>query len=1043
MKADNEDLQNELEYFSEDYDEEQEMEPRPEPNREATLTLRPMSPVVRRQRERVVGFEEAPNKEGSRRGRNAEGIRPSKIEAREDENRGVNLPPLLAAHLGRNESGSFADSTGSVTHFVRWIEDYPLPNGLKMPSHIGSYNGKGDPDNFLHLFEGAIRMQKWLMPVACHIFTYTLKDSARIWWNSQKTCSILNYEGLKAKFWTHFSASTRAFITRYTDDTLQILGLYEEQRIFGFVHGLRTRSLVEHLSTDLASIYKGLMEKTYTWIEAREVATNGSPNDPKGSFERSKKSFRRTTKGRKSGIDRRSSEIRAAGSLGKRSKEEREGIDIVLSQYNPRDPEEERRATSEEHQEEVKDILSCVDAEERIVVNDQYPEQKIVIGRQLPTKIKIRLQGLMRAYADVFAWTTAHMTGVPRTIIIGGEAFNTEHRVNELKHLEPVKQKKRSLAPERNKAIHTQVEELTKANILREVKYQTWVSNPVIVKKANERWKLCVDFTDINKACPKEHHSLPMIEQKVEDLHRHRLKCFLDAYKGYHQIPIAEKHEEKTAFYTREGVLCYRRLPFSLKNAGATYQRLIDKLFNHQLRRKIEVNSDDIVIKKDGIFSRQLITKQGIKANPSKLKAISDLQPPKSINEIQNLNRKLAALNCFLSKGADKTLPFMRTLKSCTSAKMVQWTTEADEAFRRMKELLEALPMVTTPIKGETLIMYLAASEESISAVLMAERGRNKFSCTSARDRIQRKKFRMGQILSDFLAETPSKEEEGAKDEEAKRKEIKPEKHGNCSLIELQAPMALEQDNGWNAIPKIILVAMVKMWRRNTGQKHHPRSTSRFMRNARRSTGIDIVGPLLIALGGARFLVVAIDYFTKWVEAKPLTSTTGKHMERFVWEHIVCRILQSLTSVYHPQANGQVEVTNREIVKGMERSLVYSSEAVIPIEISIETRRIQDFDPKQNEKRCREDLDILKERREIDSIKEARYKQKLEGYYNKRVRPSTFKPGTYVLRLNSASKSEFQGKMGPTWEGPYIVKKAYGDGAYKLETLSGSPIDRT
>ncbi|GJW67109.1 reverse transcriptase domain-containing protein [Tanacetum coccineum] len=411
----NEDLRTELEYFSEDYDEEREMEPRPEPNREATPTLRPRSHVVRRQRERVVGFEEAPNREGSRRGRNAEGIRPSEIEA---ENRGVNLPPLLAAHLGRNESGqplrssltsvqgghqpstnmgggnlppngtllshhaqpfipsslhtptglvpihvnpysqpsgglvngqtpsfpfqaqignpptggtstyhpqggichrpsptmaylhtmglcSFTDSTGSVTPFVRWIEDYPLPDGLKMPSHIGSYNGKGDPDNFLHLFEGAIRMQKWLMPVACHMFTYTLKDSARIWWNSQKTGSILNYEDLKAKFRSYFSQqkkftkthlavhnikqregeSTRAFITRYTDDTLQILGLHEEQRISGFVHGLRTRSLVEHLSTDLPTTYKGLMEKTYTWIEAREVATNGTPNDRRENFE--------------------------------------------------------------------------------------------------------------------------------------------------------------------------------------------------------------------------------------------------------------------------------------------------------------------------------------------------------------------------------------------------------------------------------------------------------------------------------------------------------------------------------------------------------------------------------------------------------------------------------------------------------------------------------------------------------------------------------------------------------------------------------------
>ncbi|GJT45524.1 reverse transcriptase domain-containing protein [Tanacetum coccineum] len=136
----------------------------------------------------------------------------------------------------------------------------------------------------------------------------------------------------------------------------------------------------------------------------------------------------------------------------------------------------------------------------------------------------------------------------------------------------------------------------------------------------------------------------------------------------------------------------------------------------------------------------------------------------------------------------------------------------------------------------------------------------------------------------------------------------------------------------------------------------------------------------------------------------------------------------------------KVEVTNREIVKVMERrlgkthqewvdklpqvlwahritpkysngetpfSLVYDSKDIIPIEIIIETRRIQDFDSKQNEKRCREDLDILEERREIASIKEAHYKQKLEGYYNKHVRPFTFKLGTYVLKLNSASKAEF------------------------------------
>ncbi|GKE43226.1 reverse transcriptase domain-containing protein [Tanacetum coccineum] len=190
-------------------------------------------------------------------------------------------------------SRSFADSAGSVTPFVRWIEDYHFSDGLKMPSHIGSYDGKGDPDNFLHLFEGDIRMKKWLIPVACHMFTYTLKDYARIWWNSQKTGSILNYEDLKAKFRSHFSQqkkftkthlavhnikqregeSTRAFITRHTDETLQILYL--------------------------PFTYKGLMEKTYTLVEAREIATNGASSDRRDSFERPKKSSWDNNKGQR------------------------------------------------------------------------------------------------------------------------------------------------------------------------------------------------------------------------------------------------------------------------------------------------------------------------------------------------------------------------------------------------------------------------------------------------------------------------------------------------------------------------------------------------------------------------------------------------------------------------------------------------------------------------------------------------------------------------------------------------------------------------
>ncbi|GKB05316.1 reverse transcriptase domain-containing protein [Tanacetum coccineum] len=208
--------------------------------------------------------------------------------------------PNVPVYTNPNLTGAVLNPVGSVTPFVRWIEDYPLPDGLKMPSHIGSYDGKGDPDNFLHLFEGAIRMQKWLMPVACHMFTYTLKDSARIWWNSQKAGSILDYEDLKAKFRSHFSQqkkftkthlavhnikqregeSTRAFITRYTDDTLQILGLHEEQRISGFCTcHLRTRSLDTTLNeqTIYIQVLKGQRKVPGIITEDRKTKTYSPP----------------------------------------------------------------------------------------------------------------------------------------------------------------------------------------------------------------------------------------------------------------------------------------------------------------------------------------------------------------------------------------------------------------------------------------------------------------------------------------------------------------------------------------------------------------------------------------------------------------------------------------------------------------------------------------------------------------------------------------------------------------------------------------------
>ncbi|GJU40715.1 reverse transcriptase domain-containing protein [Tanacetum coccineum] len=108
---------------------------------------------------------------------------------------------------------------------------------------------------------------------------------------------------------------------------------------------------------------------------------------------------------------------------------------------------------------------------------------------------------------------------------------------------------------------------------------------------------MCVDFKDLNKACPKDGYPLPEIDWKVESLCRFPFKCFLDAYKGYHQIKMAKEDEEKTEFITNHGIYCYLKMPFGLRNADATYQRLVDKAFHKQIDKNLEVYADDLGIK--------------------------------------------------------------------------------------------------------------------------------------------------------------------------------------------------------------------------------------------------------------------------------------------------------------------------------------------------------------------------------------------------------------------------------------------------------------
>ncbi|GJV35195.1 reverse transcriptase domain-containing protein [Tanacetum coccineum] len=808
--------------------------------------------------------------------------------------------------------------------------------------------------------------------------------------------------------------------------------------------------------------------------------------------------------------------------------------------------------------------------EEKIVINDNYPEQLVTIGGGLSAECRHALIHTLRKNVDIFAWTPADMTGIPRAI--------TEHSLDTYPHIEPKAQKKRSLTPDRRKVVTDEVNEWLKA--------------------------------------------------------------------------------------------------------GATYQRLVDSAFKEQIGVNLEVYVDDMVIKskteqdiikdieqtfstlrrinmklnpkkcsfamKEGKFLGYVVTSEGIRANPEKAKAIMDMPSPKTLKQMQSLKA-------------------------------------AEAAFLEIKKLVSELPTFTTPKKGETLMMYLATTNEVVSAVLLTERNGRQMpihyvsrslqgaetnyapmeklalALVHAAKRLRRVAIK-GQVLTDFLADTPTEISATAEVPNNPRVEDIPEpsnargdltpgpkawrlytdgasnNEGSGAGLILIAPddveysyalrlnfsnsnneaeyeallaglgiakemqvrdihaFVLELAGAFNRfrithipraenrkadalsklaavqfdhLSKEVLVEVLNersieaqevnvvveeegptwmtpirnyleegklpeyhvdartlmgkignytiedgvLYRKSylvplmrcvgplqanyvirevhmgsCGMHDGPRQVvakamnlgyfwPSMHRDARElirvcddcqahaavprlpkadmisvtsawpfmKWGMDIVGPLPEGPGRVKYLIVAIDYFTKWMEAKPLATITGKQVVNFAYDNIVCRfgipativtdngtqfvndpfkkwaeklmIKLICTSVYHPQGNGAVERANKSLLRGIKTklekgglawaeevpnvlwahrtmkntsngetpfSLTYGTEVVILAEIGMPTHRTSSVNEKTNDQKLHLNLNLLEERREIAAIREARYKQQVEKYYNKK-----------------------------------------------------------
>ncbi|KAM2039994.1 hypothetical protein ACFX1T_013385 [Malus domestica] len=392
---------------------------------------------------------------------------------------------------------------------------------------------------------------------------------------------------------------------------------------------------------------------------------------------------------------------------------------------------------------------------EKVSISKYYLDRMVKIGTTLSPPIWLALISFLQENTEVFAWSYEDMPGISPDIIC--------HRLSIEHTTKPVRQKQRSYDAERYEAMKAEVEKLKGIGFIREVNYP-WVANVVLVKKNPTKeslllqkvlWRICVDYTDLNKGCPKDSFPFPFIDRLIDSTTGCELLSFMDAYSGYNQILMNPSDQEHTAFTTDRGLYCYKVMPFGLKNAGATYQRLVNLMFAKQIGKSMEVYVDNMLVQSkhadqhitnlsetftilkryqmrlnpnkcafgvgSGKFLGFMISQRDIEANLEKIKAILDMKEPVTSKDIQSLTGKVASLTRFISKATDRCAHFFKALKG--SKKYITWTDKCAEAFKNLKDYMSKAPLLSKPEVGDTLIIYLSILASAVSSVLIRKDG--------------------------------------------------------------------------------------------------------------------------------------------------------------------------------------------------------------------------------------------------------------------------------------------------------------------------------
>ncbi|KAK1618159.1 hypothetical protein QYE76_023676 [Lolium multiflorum] len=264
--------------------------------------------------------------------------------------------------------------------------------------------------------------------------------------------------------------------------------------------------------------------------------------------------------------------------------------------------------------------FTSADELEEIDIGPGDKPRPTFISKKLDPQLRSQLIALLKEYPDCFAWDYTEMPGLDRSII--------EHRLPLKKGFRPFQQRARQMKAEILVEVKKEIQKMLDAGFIRPCRYAEWISNVVPVEKKDGRWRVAIDFRNLNSATPKDEYPMPVAETLINAAAGHKVLSFMDGNAGYNQIFMAPEDINKTAFRVpgSVGLFEYVVMTFGLKNAGATYQRAMNYIFHDLIGKLVEIYIDDVVVKSvsvDGHLEdlRHVLDrtrKFGLRMNPKK-----------------------------------------------------------------------------------------------------------------------------------------------------------------------------------------------------------------------------------------------------------------------------------------------------------------------------------------------------------------------------------------------------------------------------------------